>query len=345
MAKSFISERIIFLSDVEKKAFLSECIEKGVTAYFLSEKMGLSRRTAHDWLRGKYSMPEKALVYIIDNFDVSMPEHSVTTREEHLQSISVKGGVARYKKYGVVSLDETKRKRERQKWWEKEGNKDKNSITRAKDICYPDHSDKLAEFVGIMLGDGTVAPYHIAVTLHKFDDKEYSAYVVNLFQNLFSVRPRVYLRKVGKVLDVKIHRKKLSLFCQSLGLPLGDKIRGCLSVPDWIMQNERFSRYFLRGLFDTDGSVYTHTYMSGGRKYERLVVSITNAYAPFVREIYKILKNIGFSVRITRNQKEVRIEAREYVEQFFSQIGSKNRKHIKSFLNGGLAERSKAPHC
>ena len=35
-------------------------------------------------------------------------------------------------------------------------------------------SNVLAEFIGIMMGDGTVSPYHIGMTLNRVDDKEYS---------------------------------------------------------------------------------------------------------------------------------------------------------------------------
>ena len=56
----------------------------------------------------------------------------------------------------------------------------------AKDITYPPHSTELAEFIGIMLGDGGMrSPYQCAVTYNRKTDCEHAQFIVNLVGKLF----------------------------------------------------------------------------------------------------------------------------------------------------------------
>jgi hypothetical protein len=66
----------------------------------------------------------------------------------------------------------------------------------------------------------------------------------------------------------------------------GSKLKQQAHVPDWILSNEDFSKACLRGLLQTDGSIYTD------RTY--LMVNFTNLVKPLVDDVYVMISKLGF---------------------------------------------------
>ena len=64
------------------------------------------------------------------------------------------------------------------------------------DVQLPKRSAKLAEFFGIMLGDGHVAHFQTFVTLGT-KELNYVRYVQTLMQELFKVKAKISLKKSG----------------------------------------------------------------------------------------------------------------------------------------------------
>lgn len=73
---------------------------------------------------------------------------------EHLRRAGRLGGRAIVAKYGKVGGSEEKRKAAWRAWWENGGRKIYGDFYKRKPIKYPGRSVKLAEFVGILMGDG-----------------------------------------------------------------------------------------------------------------------------------------------------------------------------------------------
>jgi len=57
-------------------------------------------------------------------------------------------------------------------------------------IDKPERSSNLAEFIGIILGDGGITERQVTVTLHKHDDKDFCFYVRAFFGRTVSNRER-----------------------------------------------------------------------------------------------------------------------------------------------------------
>ena len=137
-----------------------------------------------------------------------------------------------------------------------------------KPIQYPRISAKLAEFVGILMGDGGISARQVVVTLHSETDKEFAVYYSDLCHELFGIRPNIAKVKSCNAVVAVISRTDLVEWCNSLGLPIGHKIRQGLDIPIWIKKNSQYSRACLRGLVDTDGSIFIHMYRVGGKQYK-----------------------------------------------------------------------------
>ena len=212
-------------------------------------------------------------------------------------------------------------------WWEKTG-KDTTIERSTKHIEIPKKSAKLAEFAGIMLGDGGIAPLHISVTLDSKTDKEYSIFVSKLIDGLFGVVPKVYQRKKARALNLNVGRKELVYFCNSLGLPTGNKIRQGIKIPEWILLNPEYSKACVRGLVDTDGCFFTHSYLSAGKRYSYLKIDFTSRSPALLSDVAGILQNHGFYVKLS-SRSCIRLESKADVEGYIRIFGTSNPKHLK----------------
>jgi len=181
-----------------------------------------------------------------------------------------------------------------------------------------------------MMGDGGITANQVTITLNCFDEKIYSKFVVALIRRLFGVTSSVYLDIKDSVLNIVVSRTNLVDFCVSQGLVIGNKVRKQIDIPDWIKKEEDFKVACVRGLVDTDGSVFTHRYKVNGKYYAYKKLAFTSLSFPLLSSVYQILKDKGLGPRIMRN-KDVRIENVAGVKKYFQIFGSHNPKHIRRY--------------
>lgn len=330
MAETFKDKRAVFPSG-KQRAFL-ERVAKEMTVAEMARISRRSERTLRDWRREKFSMPLTAVHSLSKRSGVPIPK-SIGERDAyaHIAKASKIGLVAVIKKYGRIPRDEKYRKERWHAWWEASGKFKKNPILKSKAIHRPKHSEKLAEFVGIMMGDGGISEYQIVITLHHIDDLEYSGFVVDLITKLFKVIPSIYPSPKNSVNDIVVSRKELVRYLHELGLPIGNKVRQQFDIPEWIKSNQKFSIACLRGLIDTDGCVFTHRYKVKGKWYAYKKLSFTSASMPLRESVYMLLREYGFYPRIADSN--VRLDRVEDIERYFSNIGSHNPKHLRRYGN------------
>jgi hypothetical protein len=258
-----------------------------------------------------------------------MPKVSQIDRYAHTRDAGLRGGRAVMEKYGRVPVDENIRRRQWEKWWEQEG---KYTIPELSEklVIQPAKSDDLAEFVGIMLGDGGMSAYQLSVTLHSVDDFEYGKYVQKLMYKLFGVKTSVYYRKDMQAHSIVLSRKKAVDYMCSLGLVVGNKVYQKIKIPDWILENEEYSLACLRGLMDTDGSIYLHTYQVNNKVYRYKKICFSSASAPLRKDVQFILHRFGSAA--TCSGTNVRIDAISDVKRYIDIVGSHNPKHLKRYI-------------
>lgn len=247
-----------------------------------------------------------------------------------MQKVGRVGGRNKFIKYGNISGNEKYRKDQWQKWWNSTGKYKKSPLNFKSllKIKIPKKDVKLAEFVGIMLGDGGISSYAVTITLSS-EEKEYINYISGLIFDLFKVRPKVYKSKIANAVNIVVHRKQFVDFCLSMGLVLGNKVKQEVNIPGWILSNKKYLPACLKGLFDTDGCVFVHEYLASGKRYFYLKIAFTNASKPLVFSVHQSLVQLGISSRVSKNLKDVRIEDQAQVSKYISMIGSSNHKHLE----------------
>lgn len=263
---------------------------------------------------------------------IPLPKNVVIrNRYEHVRRAGRKGAEAVMAKYGRVPIDEASRRERWQKWWEKIGQFRQPPQFQAKPIHKPPKSVELAEFIGTMMGDGGMHKYQSVITLHHIDDREYIDFVSRRIQKLFRIKPALYHIPRSSVFNIVVSRAEIVTYLHSLGLPVGNKVKQQFDIPEWIKKNRKYSIACIRGLVDTDGSVFTHSYKVKGKWYHYKKLSFCSRSQPLQHSVAKILTDLGMRARISGY--DVRLDSIADVKKYFALVGSSNPKHLKRYVN------------
>ena len=348
MSESYIKYRIKFHNKGIQRAFILKAKKLlGLTGIELAKKLNINPRTLSDWTREKITISQISAQIISKLANIKIPEnHHIIDWRTHFQKAGKIGGKNKFLKYGNISGNEKYRKEKWEEWWKAIGQYKKPAkgfVTLTK-IKIPRKSKLLAEFIGILLGDGNISAYHISIALSS-EEKDYIRYVNSVIQKLFGVFPKIFKHKSANAVSIIVNRKLLVDFCQKFGFEMGNKITHQVDMPEWIKTNDMFSKECIRGLVDTDGCFFTHSYIVRGKKYSYLKIAFTNVSRPLLLSVAKTLINSGFNVRISKNQRDVRIDDTHFVTKYINEIGSHNEKHLQKIRKWKVALNGKAPVC
>lgn len=197
---------------------------------------------------------------------------------------------------------------------------------------------RTAEFIGIMLGDGSIGVYNtkagnkvkkhrvIKVTLDS-RNKQYTKYVSNLMKEVLNVEPRLYFHKKENAVDIGTFRKDaLDYILNEIGLKMSPKWNR-MEIPKKFMK-EKFYPHVLRGLFDTDGSVTI--FNNNGTVYPRIEIKICPS--PAQKQFIEIIKELGFRFKVQKLDKgeiRIRVSGKNELKKWFDIVGSSNQAYIK----------------
>ena len=188
-------------------------------------------------------------------------------------------------------------------------------------------TEDFAEIVGILAGDGTVSKSGlIDVTGSSVEEEAYHrSRIAKLFQSVFNRNVRSKI--TSSIIDSSFTSIDIARFLNSLGIPLGKKAN--LKMPKKIKVSRKLSTAYLRGLFDTDGTVC-----------KRNSHNIRVCYGSFKEQSYAdeillCLREIGFNAAEAKHpsgRTAVCISNDLDVIRFFRKIGSSNFYKIARFL-------------
>lgn len=215
------------------------------------------------------------------------------------------------------------------KWRVKAG---KKSSGNSKEISYPLLDEKLAEFIGAYLGDGTLTRYFIRISGDRRYDPSYFNYLAGLVYDLFKVRPKIVMDKrvINTFYLIISSRRLCSFLSKEYGLKYGDKIRNKTVIPSQITSNEKLAIACLRGLIDTDGSV--------SRRGNQFCVMFRSHNPPLLRQVSILGRRLRVFTYLSKT--ETGTNSRDNVLKYFELIGSSNLKHIVRFNSYNLEGRA-----
>ncbi len=206
----------------------------------------------------------------------------------------------------------------------------RNNYSRRKSINLPLPSEKLAEFIGIFLGDGSFRNrYQVAISYNYKNEIEYAGYIENLIIDLFGLKTKRLIRKKYGSAEVIVASSNLVDFLLGI-LKLKDiKEKNKFILPKWVWKSDRYKIGFIRGLFDAEGCVYRHRYISNKKVYTYKKIAITNYSSRLLSLLKGLLFETGFHPAINHNR--VHLYKQQEVNSFFGLIGTNNNKNRLRF--------------
>lgn len=319
------------LSKINLKKLFDSALLKRRGLKNLASYLNFSVKTLNDWQNDKYSMP----IGIFESLkaDSNLNDKELTPQLLpnfwHIQNAAKKGALARMRLHGAIGTPEGRRR----------GGlaslvthyKIKSGFKILKKITKPKFSKSLAEFMGILFGDGHLSNYQVIVTTNSQTDYKHALFVQLLMKKLFHTSTTIKKRKNENTITIISSSKALVNFLNQQNMPIGNKIKHGLSVPKWIKNNTTYQRAFIRGLFDTDGCIYLDKHKIGKRIYKHLGWTITSYADTLIKDIIIILQNNGFSPTHRSIQKSVYLRRQNEILRYFSKIGTSNPKHLERF--------------
>ncbi len=245
----------------------------------LSKKFNVCDKTIRDWINEKHKLPILVYNTMQQKLHFKNEINIVNIQKEN----GIKGWESTYLKYGRIPCDENFRLKQWKKW-------NKSRSTQINKIKL---SVDLAEFVGIMIGDGHLNKNGLSITLHYKYDKDYGDFVEKLIAKLFNTQVHVYYRKERSINSYNVFNRNLSKYLNlKVGIIIGNKTLQQVEIPKWILKTKKYSIACIRGLFDTDGCVYWHKYQSNHKKYKYKKIAFRNYSWPVILFFTKILENL-----------------------------------------------------
>lgn len=188
-----------------------------------------------------------------------------------------------------------------------------------KKVILPKMNKELAEFIGICLGDGTLTKYFLRISLDARYDLSYADYIMNLIFRIFGIQARLRKENGKNLIYVTLHSITVCEFLhEKCGLPFGDKIINAASIPKLIIVNPELIKNCIRGLIDTDGTIYR-----GDTVY---------FYSNNIKLIMQV-KKVNSKLKIFTHVDDTRICTNSWPHtiSYFRKIGSSNLKNVIRF--------------
>ena len=208
--------------------------------------------------------------------------------------------------------------------------------------------EDIAEIIGNVVGDGSLVKMNdgkirFQLRGHLLEDKDhYDNFIVPTFNQKIAMP--LTGRNVGILKYTKRNSygigsesKSIAKFLRDLGISLGTKRE--LSIPDWIKSDKKLSIAFLRGLMDTDGSVYFNKrYTEINPKFQKVIrIELGSTSGRLIQDVYTLMRSLGFKTELIKPYEKkkvnertlfrIRIGNKRDIAKWISEIGFRNPKH------------------
>ncbi len=146
-----------------------------------------------------------------------------------------------------------------------------------------------AYIIGVALGDGNLSnPNKRAVRLRVSCDKKYPRllkHIVNALQLMLPKNKVGITNRKGNCIDISVYSNYLPKLL-SWNWHDGPKDKQNVAVPIWIKKDQNFAKECLRGLFQTDGSIY--------KDRDYLMVNFVNTAPKLSNDVFYMVQKLGY---------------------------------------------------
>jgi len=166
-------------------------------------------------------------------------------------------------------------------------------------------------------------------------------HVKKLIKGLFNLKSSVFIRNDQNSMYLRLISKGSITYLMKIGFKKGKKEQ--IDLPDWIVSNRDYTLSFLKGLADTDFSIYFR------KSYP--IISFKSKSKPLVENIFNFLKKEGFSLKNYYEEEKVdkrgyknskayaiKLNGNKNMKLWLDLINFRNRRHLKKLVRMGQRE-------
>lgn len=301
----------------------------------LSTICGVAPRTFRDWLRGKFTISQKALLILTTELSLPLPKNiEIINNYWYAINGARKGGLRRLEMFGPAGTPEGRRKGGVNSQLMRKNDPEKYRLLGCnirKEFKVDKPSIEFAEAAGIILGDGGISNYQLRITVSSLVDREYAQFIKDLFEKVFNEIPNITEGKEEHRIDLTISGIDLVEELERWGFVKGDKVKHQVGFPGWVWGNIDFQKACVRGLMDTDGGCYFHRHKVNGLVYRNFGMSFANKSLPLINSMAKVLTDLGIKFSLAKKSTRIYIYSFAEIKKYFSLIGSRNIKNWIKF--------------
>lgn len=333
-------ERVKFVN--ETCAYFVDSIRKqhNLNIATIASQINISAKSLSDWKCGKSLMPLEVYTKLLAQYKVPRLDIEIVDDLDQKRKAGALGGLKRLEIYGNPGTAEGRRKGGLIAQVEHSNNEQSLFILR-KRIVVPEKSSQLAEFIGVLLGDGHMNKRQITISLSSLTDRSYSAYVANLASHLFKIDAFVQ-HPYKNCLKIVLSSTAMVEAMETIGLVRGNKVKNQVDVPSWIKDSPKYAQSAVRGLFDTDGCVYVDKHVYKNARYRSIAINFTNRSIPLLNFWKEQLECLGLHPT-KKTPYSVFLRREKEVALYFQLIGSSNHKHKDKYASYILNKYGEVP--
>ena len=201
------------------------------------------------------------------------------------------------------------------------------------------------ELIGAIIGDGHIhkkeSKYYVGITGNIKTDREYFNTLSVLSKKVWNKTPQIRNRAGG--IRLRFYSKAIvTRLIKKFGLPFNSGKCYRVKIPKMIASNWKYAKHAIRGIVDTDGSVFTAN-KPGSPNYPS--IEITTASRLLAEQLKDILTKQEFRVAKIWNYTsklsvlpayKVPLNGRKNLEDWISKIGFSNPHKLRIALNALL---------
>lgn len=205
-------------------------------------------------------------------------------------------------------------------------------------------SEEVAEVYGALLGDGCLSSgcyagrerFTVLFTGHTRDTVYYETCIRPVLLRTFGLKGYLHKRKSHNAVLLVYGSRKLFNFFVDLGFPIGKKEE--LSIPKVILDSRSLSFACVRGIFQTDGSIYNRyskAYKNHPNQYFYKNIEFKMNSKNLLEQIRVVLERVGLKTGILRKNGTsfvLTMHSQSSVRRFYKLIQPNHPYYVERFL-------------
>ncbi len=188
-------------------------------------------------------------------------------------------------------------------------------------------SPELCEDIGIHIGDGSIyltktrAEFRIGGN-PKNESSYFTDFLAPLYKKLFNIAPKI--RNEKRAICLALYSRAIVTFKTNvLNMPVGEKSH-IIDIPRFILKGKEFFIPCLRGIFDTDGSVYFD------KSQNRPLIDISSVSPNLLETIKKYANKLNLNMYYS-GKHHLKLQGWKSFNLWLKLIASSNPKNVSRF--------------